>query len=80
MVMIIDKIDDNRKTEIHANLTRALMQEFLDINIFFRLVNVLNNTIYEDLIFLENNVRKHNLKYSVIDISKNHPRHIGKRW
>lgn len=69
MIMLVDKIDDNRKAEIHANLTRALMQELLDIDTFFRLESIVNNIVYEDLIFLENNIRKHNLEYSVNIIS-----------
>ena len=52
-----------------SNLTRALMQELIDINTFFRLQNIVTNIVFEDLIFLTEHIRTHNLKYSVNIIS-----------
>lgn len=69
LILLIDKIDDDRKSSIMANLTRALMQELIDINTFFRLQSILSNIVFEDLLFLANNIRAHNLKYSINIIS-----------
>lgn len=69
LILLVDKIDDDRKAVIMSNLTRALMQELIDINTFFRLQNIVTNIVFEDLIFLTEHIRTHNLKYSVNIIS-----------
>ena len=52
---IIDKIDDENKSLILANLFRCLCYENINLSMYFRLCNIVNNTILEDLAYLLSN-------------------------
>lgn len=55
LLYIIDKIDDENKSLILSNLLRSLCYENIDIGMFFRLSNIVNNTTLEDLAYLLKN-------------------------
>ena len=55
IIFIIDKIDDKNKSLIIANLFRSLFYENIDLGLFFRLCDIVNDCMLEDLSYLLKN-------------------------
>jgi hypothetical protein len=58
LLLIIEQIDDLKKCKVIANLFRSLVYEKLGVSIFSRLVLLVKNCFYEDLVFLNKNKDK----------------------
>lgn len=54
----IDSINDGKKIYFISNLFKALMDERIDENKFYRLVHIIRSAMYEDLIYMKNNINR----------------------
>lgn len=62
IIKVIDDLDSIAKVKYVINLTRALLMEHIEKPEYYRLCNVLRNTFEEDLQYLNQNIKKENLK------------------
>lgn len=58
ILFLIDDIDYDRKIDILIYLFKALSNDIIDIEKYFRLSNGVRHTLYEDIVFLEQNFDK----------------------
>lgn len=54
LLNIINKVDSNKKIQYLNNLFKALVFEEIDMSTFFRMSNVVENSLSEDLNYLKN--------------------------
>lgn len=62
IIKILDDIDINKKVKYLINLTRSLLDNFIEKSDYYRLCNALINTLDEDLQYINMNINTHNLK------------------
>lgn len=56
LIDTIDKIDIQSKAVFLANASRCLSAHMIDRTMYFRFCHVLKNSLYEDLLFLQENI------------------------
>ena len=54
----IDKVETDKKVDYLINVTRALINDIIDLSKYFRICNVVVNTLDEDLKFLREHIEK----------------------
>lgn len=66
LIALIDKIDIDRKIDFIRNAALCLANGFIDQSAFFRISSAVADTLYEDLIFLRDNIiEKEEFDYSL---------------
>jgi len=65
IIQTIDDIDSLDKTKHIINLTRAVLGGFIKKPDYFRLINVVRRTMLEDLLYLNRNIKRTNLKNNI---------------
>lgn len=60
LLNIIQAIDDEKKIDYLANLTKALLEELIDQPLYFKLINILQHITREELNYLNENIN-HNV-------------------
>lgn len=60
----IDRVETQQKVKYLVNASRCLLTGFIDLSTYFRICNVLSQTIDEDLHFLKDHHGESNLPYS----------------
>ncbi|NMF04583.1 hypothetical protein ACUH7Y_09690 [Clostridium beijerinckii] len=53
---LIDSMNDENKIQYIANLTRACVLGFIDVNVYFKLSYIINQATVEELIYLGENI------------------------
>lgn len=57
-VELINSINDENKIDYLANLTRAVILGFIDVNVYFKLAYIINQTTTEELEYLSENINR----------------------
>lgn len=67
LIECIDRIDTKKKIGYLINATRCFLADFIDLNMYFRLCHLITNTLYEDILFLRENIvsEEEYLPYSI---------------
>lgn len=67
LIECIERIDTKNKIGFLINATRCFLADFIDLNMYFRLCHLITNTLYEDIIFLRENIvsEEEYLPYSI---------------
>lgn len=58
IVYTVNRIDDPRKAKFISWLTLSVINEKLDLDNYFRLIKAIENLVYNDLLYLSENVEK----------------------
>lgn len=61
----IDKVETDKKVDYLINVTRALINDIIDLSTYFRICNVVVNTLDEDLKFLSEHIEENNIAYQL---------------
>ena len=69
LICLIDDMDVDDKIDFIANLTKALAEGFIDTDMYFRLIHSIKNTLYEDLLYLKQNVRNNEIPRNINIVS-----------
>lgn len=54
----IEKIDSEKKVDYMISATRSFLLNMIDVEEYFRILKVITETLYEDLLFLKENIIK----------------------
>lgn len=65
IIATIDKVQDKERIKFIANATKSLIDELIDLAMYFRICNAICNNTYEDLVFLRDNFERPELTYSI---------------
>ena len=57
-IELINSINDENKVDYLANLTRAVILGFIDVNVYFKLAYIINQSTIEELEYLSKNIKK----------------------
>ena len=68
-IELIDSINDSKKIEYIASLTRALLLGFIDNNLYFKLANIVDKLTSEEIQYLGENIDKPIIKLNVYTFS-----------
>lgn len=63
-VHYLDVIESDKKIDYIINLARNVCMENIDLNLFFRLMYLVSNTLDEDLLYLKEHLEEIDLKYN----------------
>ncbi|MBQ2891835.1 MAG: hypothetical protein IJE45_02965 [Bacilli bacterium] len=61
IVLILDRIDNEEKLKYIANATRSCVYQDVTIEEFFRIIKIIDDSYFYDLVFLSNNITKKSL-------------------
>lgn len=61
ILLILDRIDNEEKLKYIANATRSCMYQDITVEEFFRIVKIIDNSYFYDLLFLSDNITKKSL-------------------
>lgn len=61
---IIDKINDDKKIEYCAKLTRSLLLNNIDLTLYYKLIQIMDNCTVDELEFLKSN-KLERIKYNI---------------
>ena len=61
----IDKVETDKKVDYLINVTRTLINDIIDLSTYFRICNVVVNTLDEDLKFLAEHIKETDINYSL---------------
>lgn len=64
LIVLIDKTDTRKKIPYFINSTRCLLADFITLPEYFRICDLVTNTLYEDLEFLGKNISTKEFDYS----------------
>ena len=64
LIILIDRTDTKKKIRYFINATRCLLADFITSSEYFRICDLITNTLYEDLEFLGKNISSKDLAYS----------------
>lgn len=56
LIQIIDRVESLQKIKYLINAGKCLASDFIDLSLFFRICNIIVNSLDEDLIFLKENI------------------------
>ena len=62
---LISKVDTDKKLVYILNATKALLNDEINLSIYFRICHVVINTLEEDLKFLKAHIAEKKVKYSI---------------
>ena len=65
IVECINRAETKQKIQYLINASRCLLTDFINLGDYFRICNVITQTVEEDLIFLKENLFETNLPYSL---------------
>lgn len=58
IVLILDRIDNEEKLKYIANATKSCVYQDITVEEFFRIVKIIDNSYFYDLVFLSDNITK----------------------
>lgn len=58
IVLILDRIDNEEKLKYIANATKSCVYQDITVEEFFRIIKIIDNSYFYDLVFLSNNITK----------------------
>ena len=64
-MQLVDSINDDKKIDFFANLTRAFLLECIDIELYFKLSEILSRCTREELFFLKNNYTNKEIELNI---------------
>ena len=65
IIALIGKTDTDQKLACILNATKALANNLIELNIYFRICNSVLNTLEEDLQFLKSHIEENTIDYSI---------------
>lgn len=65
IVVLIGKANTDKKMACILNATKALADSRIELNVYFRICNIVLNTLEEDLQFLKNHINEKTIDYSI---------------
>lgn len=64
LIVLIDRTDTRKKIPYFINATRCLLADFITLPEYFRICDLVTNTLYEDLEFLGKNISIKEFEYN----------------
>ena len=65
LISLIDKVDTEKKIQYIINVTRCLINNEIDSAMFFRICNIIQQSMDEDLRFLHDNIDNRGIPYGI---------------
>ncbi len=65
LVEEIDSISDSEKIKFISNAFRSLVYDKIDLDLFYRIIGIIRNSLYQDLIYLRDNIKRKKLEPTI---------------